>query len=68
MKVFKFGGASVKDAKGDVSGVMSDEEVAKFVQYYQRITEHALRTLPSMCDTVYTLDDKRAITKQDVNK
>ncbi|GEA06897.1 kinase [Alteromonas sp. KUL42] len=55
-------------AKGDVSGVMSDEEVAKFVQYYQRITEHALRTLPSMCDTVYTLDDRRAITKQDVNK
>ena len=34
----------------DSDGVMSDEEVANFVQHYQRITEHALCHLPEKCD------------------
>ncbi|BFT30457.1 kinase [Alteromonas sp. D210916BOD_24] len=52
----------------DRTGIMSDEEVANFVQHYQRITEHALRTLPDACDTVFTLDHHRNIIKQDVSK
>ncbi len=52
----------------DRTGIMSDEEVANFVQHYQRITEHALQTLPDACDTVFTLDPNRNITKQDVSK
>ncbi|MEC7134601.1 MAG: kinase, partial [Pseudomonadota bacterium] len=49
-------------------GVMSDEEVANFVQHYQRITEHALCHLPEKCDTVFYLDETRTITKQDVKR
>ncbi len=57
-----------KSARGERSGIMSDEEVANFVQHYQRITEHALHTLPSQCDTVFMLDNNRNIIQQDVNK
>lgn len=57
--------ASVQD-KG--AGIMSDEEVANFVQHYQRITEHALDCLPDTCDTVFKLDSTRTITEQDVKQ
>ncbi len=42
--------------------VMSPEEVARFIQFYQRITEHTLQTLPARADYVYTLDAQRQIT------
>lgn len=57
-----------KKALKDSDGVMTDEEVANFVQHYQRITEHALINLPEKCDTVFYLDEKRTITKQDVKR
>ncbi|WP_346993708.1 kinase [Alteromonas gracilis] len=55
-------------SKGEGSGIMSDEEVANFVQHYQRITEHALRSLPDKCDTVFRLDSTRTITEQDIKQ
>ncbi|WP_394224156.1 kinase [Alteromonas gracilis] len=55
-------------SSGNDNGIMSDEEVANFVQHYQRITEHALQHLPEKCDTVFYLDNKRTITKQDVKR
>jgi D-glycerate 3-kinase len=55
-------------ANGKGAGIMSDEEVANFVQHYQRITEHALDCLPSKCDTVFRLDSTRTITEQDVKQ
>ena len=57
-----------KKAGKNSTGVMSDEEVANFVQHYQRITEHALRQLPKESDTVFYLDETRTITKQDVKQ
>ena len=57
-----------KKAAKNSTGVMSDEEVANFVQHYQRITEHALRQLPKESDTVFYLDETRTITKQDVKQ
>lgn len=42
--------------------VMSPEEVARFIQFYQRVTEHTLQTLPARADYVYTLDAQRQIT------
>ncbi|AGP78250.1 kinase-like protein [Alteromonas mediterranea 615] len=57
-----------KKAGKNSTGVMSDEEVANFVQHYQRITEHALRHLPKESDTVFYLDETRTITKQDVKQ
>lgn len=57
-----------KKAAKNSTGVMSDEEVANFVQHYQRITEHALCQLPKKSDTVFYLDETRTITKQDVKQ
>ena len=54
--------------QGKGAGIMSDEEVANFVQHYQRITEHALDCLPNTCETVFILDSTRTITEQDVKQ
>lgn len=42
--------------------VMSDEQVLAFIQYYQRLTQHGLATLPEKCDIVLGLDANRVIT------
>ena len=44
------------------SKVMSDEQVLAFIQYYQRLTEHGLSTLPQKCDLVFSLNSARRIT------
>jgi D-glycerate 3-kinase len=43
------------------AGVMSDEQVAFFIQHYQRITESILASLPNKVDFLFELDDKRNI-------
>lgn len=55
-----------KTSKGEKTGVMNDDEVARFIEHYQRLTEHALSTLPQQCDTVFYLDEHRNITQQDL--
>jgi len=47
--------------QGEQVGVMSDEQVARFIQFYQRITEQCLATLPAAVDYLYTLDEQREI-------
>ena len=49
-------------AKTPGTNIMSDEEIAQFIQHYQRLTEHGFETLPSRCDTVFELDASRQIT------
>jgi D-glycerate 3-kinase len=42
---------------GSVGGsVMSDDEIAAFVQHYERLTRHNLATMPKMADVVLELD------------
>lgn len=41
--------------------VMSKQEVHNFIQYYQRLTEHILATLPAKMDCVFELDENRRI-------
>ena len=50
-------------AKGETAAnkVMSDAQVLEFIQYYQRLTEHALATLPAQCQHVFKLDGQRNI-------
>jgi mannosyl-3-phosphoglycerate phosphatase family protein len=43
--------------------VMSEEQVARFIKFYQRITEHTLMTLPEQVHYLYEMDDTRTITK-----
>ena len=39
--------------------VMSDEEVGRFIQYYERLTRHILRTMPDYADLTLQLDSSR---------
>jgi D-glycerate 3-kinase len=41
---------------------MSDEQILRFIQHYQRITEHGLHTLAPLCDIVFELDEYRRIS------
>ena len=42
--------------------LMSAATIARFIQHYQRLTEHALATLAPMSDCVLQLDAARAVT------
>ena len=44
------------------SGIMTDLEIERFIQHYQRLTEQSLETLPPQCNYVYHLDETRQIT------
>ena len=52
----------VATANDDKSGIMDELQIQRFVHHYQRLTEHALKTLPNICDHVFELNSERAIT------
>jgi D-glycerate 3-kinase len=39
--------------------VMSDDEVGRFIQYYERLTRHILQTMPAYADLTLQLDSSR---------
>lgn len=45
----------------DQHHVMNAKQLARFIQFYQRITESTLNTLPNKIHYLYELDDKREI-------
>ena len=45
----------------DTSGVMSPEEIGRFIQHFERLTRHALNTLPSKADWVFHLDSQHRV-------
>lgn len=52
-------------AKVDTAGhtaIMDAPALARFIQFYQRLTEHCLQSLPARMDTVLTLNHQRQIT------
>ncbi len=48
----------------DSSAIMSDDELSRFIEHYQRITEHALRELPGKANTVFALNEAHHITQR----
>lgn len=42
-------------------GIMSAAQVARFIQYYERITRHCLAQLPARVNDFYQLDESRQI-------
>lgn len=46
------------------SGIMTPQGIARFVQFFQRITEYALETLPGQVDHLYRLDKQRQIVEE----
>jgi len=49
-----------RDGRGS-DNVMSDEQVASFIQHYQRLTEYGLEVLPNEVDILFKLDNQRKI-------
>lgn len=43
--------------------LMCEQELKRFIQHYQRITEHLLETLPDKVDFLFGLDENRKIIK-----
>lgn len=54
-------------AWGDTSGkrIMSDAQVARFIELFRRITESCLNDLPARVHHLYVLDDSRKIQSSD---
>ena len=53
---------------GGASRIMSSEQVARFVQFYQRLTEHCLTELPPRVHHLFNLDEQRRITAAEHRK
>jgi D-glycerate 3-kinase len=53
----------LRQAGNTGSGVMSAAQVARFIQFYQRLTEHGLRCLPAQVDFLFRLDERRNIVE-----
>ncbi len=52
------------ESQADISQpsvVMNAEQVLDFIQYFQRLTEHGIKTLPLFADTTFHLDQYRNI-------
>lgn len=47
--------------RGATEARMSTEQVARFVLYFQRITEHCLEAMPQRVDYLFRLDEQRDI-------
>lgn len=45
----------------DTTRLMNEQQIKRFVSYYQRLTEYGLETLPNKCDWIFCLDEKRHI-------
>ncbi len=41
--------------------LMSKEELLRFISHYDRLTRHALQTVPTLADVVYQLNDRQGI-------
>ena len=43
------------------SAIMSDAQIARFVQHYERLTRHILQEMPARADMVVALDEQRGV-------
>jgi len=50
-----------EQAQGDRSGVMTDAELARFIQHYERLTKHVLIEMPPRADLVIRLGENRSL-------
>lgn len=53
----------LRSKAGDVDKVMDAADIARFIQFFQRLTEHTLNTLPASADYVFSMDAARQITQ-----
>ena len=51
----------LREARPDGASVMSDAEVSRFVQHYERLTRHMLAEMPDRAEAVFDLEVLRAL-------
>ncbi|PQA86925.1 kinase [Hyphococcus luteus] len=49
----------LREGRPGAEGVMSDGQVARFVQFYERLTRHMLAEMPARADLVFDLEELR---------
>jgi len=54
--------AKLRARVGDAAGLMSDAQIDRFVQYYERLTRFILTEMPSRADAVVALDAHRRVS------
>lgn len=50
-----------KNTHASGSKLMNENELIRFISHYERLTRHALRTVPETADVVYQLNDQQGI-------
>ena len=50
---------TARTARRSGAGLMTEDALRRFIQHYQRLTEHAMRVLPARADVVVELRDDR---------
>jgi len=53
----------LRSSISDPQMTMDDLAIARFVKFYQRITQHLLKTLPDKVDFLFELNSQRQVTK-----
>jgi D-glycerate 3-kinase len=51
----------LREQSGNKSGVMSDAELVRFIQHYERLTRHILIEMPGRADLVIRLSPERKV-------
>lgn len=52
-------------ARSDGPRIMDEQQLARFIQHYERLTRHCLAVLPAQADAVFLLDeDHRVVRRQ----
>lgn len=54
---------AARHATGQASRIMSPDQLRRFVQHYERLTRHALATLPERADVVFELTPQQTIAR-----
>ncbi len=50
----------------DQSALMTEEQIKRFIQHYERITTHSLQVLPMLADDLFVLNEERQIIEAHV--
>jgi len=51
-----------KNALGKSSGVMNEQQILRFISYFQRVTQNILEEMPDRADHLFKLSESRGIT------
>jgi len=56
-----------KEGLGTQSGIMNEQQIRRFISYFERVTENSLQEMPQRADHLFTLGLSREITSYTQN-